>query len=31
MGVAVIGGITESLVLSLLIVPAAYLLISKKD
>ena len=31
MGVAVIGGITVSLVLSLLIVPAAYLLISKKD
>ncbi len=31
MGVAVIGGITVSLVFSLLIVPAAYLLISKKD
>ncbi len=31
MGVAVIGGILVSLVFSLLIVPAAYLLISKKD
>jgi len=31
MGVAVIGGITVSLVFSLLVVPAAYLLVSKKD
>jgi multidrug efflux pump len=31
MGVAIIGGITVSLVFSLLIVPAAYLLVSKKD
>jgi multidrug efflux pump len=31
MGVAVIGGVLVSLVLSLFVVPAAYLLISKKD
>jgi multidrug efflux pump len=31
MGVAVIGGVMVSLVFSLLIVPAAYLLVSKKD
>ena len=31
MGVAVIGGITVSLVFSLLVVPAAYLLVSNKD
>jgi multidrug efflux pump len=31
MGVAVIGGVVVSLVFSLFVVPAAYLLISKKD